>query len=292
MSTPRIASQTELRDAYRTVTDRVAEAAVHSGRRPQDVHIVAVTKTASPDQIRSLVEMGHRDFAENRVQHLVQRHAQIEEFVARKTQLGGEDEQRREGTEARGHEASRFAHVSSLRSQAPGPKPQPSPIRWHMIGHLQRNKVKQVVPIVKLIHSVDSLRLAEELHAFGARFDPAAEHPIEVLLQVNATGEESKFGLVPPAVPHMAEQVHSMIHLKLRGLMTMAEYSDNTADARPCFARTAELFHDIATSGAVGPDFNILSMGMTGDYEIAIEEGANLVRIGRAIFGEGDGLEG
>jgi hypothetical protein len=199
--------------------------------------------------------MGHIDFGESRVQQLCQRAAQIEEFISRKRTLGGDDER-------------------GLR------------VRWHMIGHLQRNKVKQVVPIVKLIHSVDSLRLAEELHGFGSRNDPEAQRPIEVLLQVNSTGEEQKFGLAAPAVPHLAEQIDTMVHLKLRGIMTMAGFGENAENARGPFSRTADLFHEMRKAGIGGDDFNILSMGMSDDFEIGIEEGANVVRVGRALFGE------
>lgn len=261
----RISTTAQLRDAYRKVMETIAESAIKSGRRPDDVKLVAVTKTASPDQIRTLVEMGQADLGENRVQHLAQRVAQLEEFVARRRTLG----------------------TASSRGGAGGVSPSvdiPSKVRWHMIGHLQRNKAKQVVQLVHLIHSVDSLRLAEELHALGARM----ERTIDILLQINSSGEESKSGVAPPAVMHLAEQIDSMVHLRLRGIMTMAAYSDNPEDARPCFARTAEIFHDIRTAGAGGKDFNLLSMGMSGDYQVAISEGANIVRVGRAIFGDAE----
>jgi len=253
----RISSPGQLRDAYRKVMDNIAKAAERSGRRPQDVNLVAVTKNASPDQIRTLVEMGQVDLGENRVQHLQHRVALLEEFLARRRTMGS---------------------PSGKQTEAP------AKVRWHMIGHLQRNKIKQVVPLVHLIHSVDSLRLAEELHNFATR----AEKPIDILLQVNVAGETSKFGVAAPAVLHLAEQIDSMIHLRLRGLMTMAPYSDNPEDSRPTFARTAELFEDITKAKIGGKDFNVLSMGMTNDYQIAIEEGANIVRVGRAIFGENE----
>jgi hypothetical protein len=112
--------------------------------------------------------------------------------------------------------------------------------------------------------------------------------PSDFLIQVNASGEESKFGVAVPAVIHLAEQLDSMMHLRLRGLMTMAPYSDHPEDARPTFARTAELFHEMRFKRIGGSAFSILSMGMSGDFEVAISEGANLVRVGRAIFGEGD----
>ncbi|MCE9589156.1 MAG: YggS family pyridoxal phosphate-dependent enzyme [Planctomycetes bacterium] len=253
----RISGPSQLRDAYRKVMDNIARAATKSGRRPTDVMLVAVTKNASPDQIRTIVELGQIDLGENRVQHLQQRVAVLEEFLSRRRTMGS---------------------PTGKQTDAP------AKVRWHMIGHLQRNKIKQVIPLVHLIHSVDSLRLAEELHTFAAR----TERPIEVLLQVNVSGEGNKFGVAPPAVIHLAEQIDSMIHLRLRGLMTMAPYSDNPEDSRPIFARTAELFEDVRSAKIGGGEFNILSMGMTNDYEIAIAEGANIVRVGRAIFGENE----
>jgi pyridoxal phosphate enzyme (YggS family) len=114
---------------------------------------------------------------------------------------------------------------------------------------------------------------------------------VELLLQVNASGEESKHGLAPSSVPHLADQMETMPHLKLRGLMTMAPYSENPEDSRRTFERTAELFHDMAGTGRFGRRFNLLSMGMSNDYEVALECGANVLRIGRELFGEPDGDE-
>ena len=237
--------------------DRVGEAATRSNRRPTDIITVAVTKTATPDQIRTLVELGHTDLGENRLQQLIQRRAQLDEFLSRKRTLG------RVSTMP-GHEA-------------------PHTVRWHMIGHLQRNKVKQVVPLVRLIHAVDSLRLSEEIQAVASRTDGT----IDILLQINASGEPTKQGIAPPAVPHLAEQIDSMVHVRLRGLMSIAPMVENPENARPTFARTAEIFSEVRTEGIGGDQFNILSMGMTNDFEVAIEEGANVLRVGRALFGEG-----
>ena len=257
-----MAGHGKLKDGYRHVKERIGEAAARGGHHPEDVVLVAVTKTATPDQIRSLVEAGHQDFAESRVQQLTQRVVALEEFLGRKRFLA--------------------------RDSADAPE---LSVRWHMIGHLQRNKVKQVVPLVQMIHSVDSLRLAEELHALGAKLNSCDEQDtgqIDILLQVNASGEENKFGLVVPAVIHFAEQIDTMLNLRLRGLMTMAPMTDNRELIRACFTRTAELFCEVRRESFVTEHFNILSMGMTNDFEIAIEEGANLVRVGRAIFGEGE----
>ncbi len=248
-----------LRDAWRRVNDRIAQAAERAGRKRADVLLVAVTKNAGPEEIRAIVELGQTDLGENRVQQLIQRTALLEEFLSRRRQLGG--------------------------AAGAGSAGSPPAVRWHMIGHLQRNKVKQVAPLVKLIHSVDSLRLAEELQTLGNRLDET----YDILIQVNMSGEASKYGVASPAAPYLAEQIDTMVHLRLRGLMTIAPYTDNPEDARGTFSRTRELFEEFRHQGLGGQDCNILSMGMTGDFEVAIEEGANLVRIGRALFGETEG---
>ena len=258
MPTSSTAQPVDLRETYRRVQDQIAEAAARSGRKAEDVIMVAVTKYASVDQIQRIVEMGQVDLGESRVQQLSQRVPQIEEFLARKKTLAG----------------------AVPRSA----EPVPASVRWHMIGHLQRNKVKQVAPLVDLVHSVDSLRLAEELHNYAARKDMT----LDVLLQVNTVGETSKSGVAAPAVLPLAEQMDTMVHLRLRGLMTMAPYSDDPEDARPIFARTAELFHDARSEKIGGDHFTVLSMGMSGDFSVAIEEGANVVRVGRALFGDNE----
>ena len=294
----RLVTPEELRQAWQHTRERIAEAAVKAGRRPQDVLMVAVTKYAAPDQIRVLAELGQVDFGENRVQHLVQRVAQLNEFLARRRLLGNVLEVLGEGqgakgkgqAEAGGQEAHRNHGLRpvSAKSEIRDQKSEIlSSVRWHMIGHLQRNKIKQVLPLVRLVHSVDTLRLAEDLHAYGSKVD----RTIDVLLQVNASGESTKFGVSLPAARHLAEQIDSMVNLRLRGLMTMAPYSENPEDARPVFARTAEVFQDLRSAGLGGGMCNILSMGMSGDFEVAIQEGANLVRVGRALFGEPDGVE-
>jgi len=245
----------QLKDAYRKTLDRLAAAAERSGRRREDVLMVAVTKHASPDQIRLLVGLGHEDLGENHVQYLIQRVAQLEEFLSRHRTLGR----------------------ATTRSGAA----LPTSVRWHMVGHLQRNKVKQIIPLVRLIHSVDSLRLAEELHSHAARLDCV----VDVLLQVNTSLEPAKFGVAAPAALHLAEQLDTMIHLRLRGVMAMAPVTENPEESRPYFARAAEIFTDIRDARIGGRSFNALSMGMSHDFEAAVEEGANIVRIGQALFG-------
>jgi pyridoxal phosphate enzyme (YggS family) len=156
-----------------------------------------------------------------------------------------------------------------------------------MIGHLQRNKARKVADLCRLIHSVDSLRLAEELQQFANKHD----RDVEVLIQVNVSGEESKEGVPIPAAAALAEQIDTMINVHARGLMMMAPYSENPEEVRAHFARCRELFEELRTEGFGEGRFDLLSMGMSGDYEVAIEEGANIVRVGSAIFGEGSGEE-
>jgi PLP dependent protein len=264
-----------LKEKYGEVQTRIAAAAKRSGRDPSAVILVAVTKYAEPDQIRDLVKLGHVDFAENHVQQLLQRAAMIDEWLARHRAMPGVPF-------PPPRDAAEDDDPWSPGAARPRPSGPPAKVRWHMIGHLQRNKARKVIDIARLIHSVDSLRLAEELQAVAFRRDK----PVEVLLQVNCSEERQKFGCAIAAAQHLAEAIETTIHVRLRGLMTMAAYSENPEEARSTFARGRELFEEIRVSGVVGPHFNILSMGMSGDFEVAIEEGANMVRVGSALFGE------
>lgn len=277
MSTPSSTPDT-LEARYQDVCDRVARAAGKAGRKATDVILCAVTKNAEPEQIRALLQLGHRDFGENRAQVLVQHAAIVEEFLSRQKLLA--PVRRTSGESAAETLFGAGANVELKPATGlPGGK---EGVRWHMIGHLQRNKAKKVVEFVRLIHSVDSLRLAEELQGIALKKD----HVIEVLLQVNCSGEASKFGCPLPAAIPLAEQIASMINVRLRGLMTMAPEVGNAEDARFAFARCRELFDEMATMDLCdGGRFNLLSMGMSGDYEVAIGEGANIVRVGSAIFG-------
>jgi len=280
MSAAEVSASESLETRYTSVCNRVAAAAKRGGRSPGDVILVAVTKSAEPDQIRALLQLGHRDFGENRVQQLVQRASMVDEFLARQRllpssrTLNDPDQQTLFG----GGAEIKLPPVAGSPVSSGG-------VRWHMIGHLQRNKARKVADFVRLIHSVDSLRLAEELQQLSLRRD----HVIEVLLQVNCSGEETKFGCPVPAAIPMAEQLESMINVRLRGVMTMAAPSDNPDLARATFGRCRELFEEIKRSGVTDPArFNILSMGMSDDFEVAIAEGSNVVRVGSAIFGAGD----
>lgn len=159
-----------------------------------------------------------------------------------------------------------------------------SDIRWHMIGHLQRNKVKYIVDKAALIHSVDSLRLAEEISR------EAVKHRVEVdiLVEVNVAEEESKFGTDTTQVYALVEEMAKLPGIHICGLMTIAPYVEDAELNRPIFRKLKELSVDIAAKNIDNVCMNVLSMGMTGDYMVAVEEGATYVRVGTGIFGERD----
>ncbi len=280
----------ELAERYAEVRGRVADAARRSGRDPARTILIAVTKYAEPEDIRHLMELGHEDFGENRVQQLIQRSAMAREWLERVRVLGETSVAREARVPARSGMASEEGAGGGGVALAGGGGEAPTrrqlrpdqPVRWHMIGHLQRNKAKKIIPEIRLIHSVDSLRLAEELQACLVNTDKQ----LDVLVQVNCSGEESKYGCHVPAAVPLAEQIDQMYSLRVRGLMTMAPYSENPEESRPVFARCRELFEEIRDLGVGDGKFNLLSMGMSGDYEVALEEGANIVRVGSAIFGE------
>jgi hypothetical protein len=232
-------------EKLKQIQDSIASACEHAGRKSQDVRLIVVTKTASVDQILEVIRAGFFELGENRVQHLRQIADQVTQSLESTNQ-------------------------ADLASQ----------VRWHMIGHLQRNKVKPTLQICTLIHSVDTLRLAEEI-------DTAAEKlhlHTPVLLQVNCSNEPQKYGAPVGAAMHLAEQITSMPNLRLEGLMTMAPLTMDKEVIRSCFARARELFEELKAEKITGSRFRHLSMGMSGDYEIAIEMGATMLRIGSAIF--------
>ena len=239
-----------IKERYESVQQSVADAAARSGRDASKIHVVAVTKHASVDEVRQLVDLGHSDFGENRLQHFTQLAAQIDEYVGRRKELGEPD----------------------LANQ----------IRWHFIGHLQRNKCRRILPLTRLIHTLDSLRLAEEIQEIAEK----RKQVVEVLLQINISRERQKTGIAPAAVGYLLEQLESMPCIKPRGMMCMAPISDDPEDSRPVFTRCSELFEEMQLDKYSGDAFTILSMGMSNDFEVAIECGANIVRVGTALFGE------
>lgn len=158
----------------------------------------------------------------------------------------------------------------------------PDDIRWHMIGHLQRNKIKYIIGKTALIHSVDSIRLAEAIESEAAKKDCI----VDVLLEVNVAKEESKFGFMPEEVPEIIGQFSSFSHIRVKGLMTIAPYVADPEKNRAHFANLKKLSVDIEAKKVNNVTMSIFSMGMTNDYEVAIEEGATVVRVGTGIFGE------
>lgn len=243
----------KLRDNLKRVQQRMGAACSRSHRSPASVRLVAVTKTAPMEMIRRLVELGVRDFGESRPQELIRRAAMLREWSGRQ-ELSGE---------------------------IPVTNVQPV---WHMIGHVQRNKVKMLLPWVDVIQSVDSLRLAEELDQCAAKLERVAP----IFLEVNASGEPGKQGVAVAATTHLAEQIATLRHLDLRGLMTMAPLTGDHSIIRQTFERTRELYEEIVSNRICGPRFRELSMGMSNDFELGIEAGATLVRIGSLLF---EGIE-
>ena len=158
----------------------------------------------------------------------------------------------------------------------------PSDVRWHMIGHLQRNKVRQVIGKVEMIHSVDSLRLAETIEAEAAKKDIT----VPVLLEVNVGDEESKFGVSWDEALPLAADTAKLPHIRVKGLMAIAPYVSDPEDNRGLFRRLRGLSTDIRKMNLCQVSMDVLSMGMTNDYEVAIEEGSTMVRVGTGIFGE------
>jgi pyridoxal phosphate enzyme (YggS family) len=236
----------KISDRIERLKDVINNTCARAGRDPGGVKLVVVTKSATLEAVKEVIRLGFTDLGENRVQQLKKVSTQIAEFLA----AGRAD------------------------SAAPGK------VNWHMIGHLQRNKVRQVLPTVCLIHSVDTLRLAEEINATAPKLNLCPD----VLLQVNSSDEPQKYGVPVGAATHLAEQIETLPNLKLVGLMTMAPLTRDKDVIRACFVRTRELFVEMRGEKIVGPGFTELSMGMSSDYEVAIEEGATILRIGSAIF--------
>lgn len=218
----------------RSVRGRIADAARRSGRGPDDVMLVAVTKTVGVTEILHAADVGVETVGENRLHEAVEKRGRVGDRV-----------------------------------------------RWHMIGHLQRRKVHDAVQVFDYIHSVDSLALAKEIDKRCA----AAGKIMPVLFEVNVSGEESKFGLSPEETIETVREASVLERIRIEGLMTMAPFVKNPEDVRPCFRELADLAKTIARAGFPNVSMKHLSMGMTNDFEVAVEEGATMVRIGTAIFG-------
>ena len=240
-----------MRDNIELIEKRIQAACDRSGRKRSEVTLIAVSKTKPTKMLLEAYQLGIRHFGENKVQELVQKYENLQsEFVDK--------------------------------------------VHWHLIGHLQRNKVKYVIDKTELIHSVDSLRLAEQIEIEAGKKGIICD----ILIEVNIAGEATKFGISPEETHNLISQLQSLPHIRVRGLMAVPPYVENPEKNRKYFSKLRQLYVDIKTknidnihNGNISKSleqFDILSMGMTGDFEVAIEEGATIVRVGTGIFGERD----
>ena len=252
-----------LTENLKRVRERIEAACERAKRDPAEVRLVAVSKYVEMDVLRQALEIGILDIGESRAQQLNQRAGMIQELSERRSALAGA-----------GRSLTSESRTSGARSQALY-RP-----RWHMVGHLQRNKVKLVVPWAELIHSVDSLRLAEDLHKQAAKVGRV----VDILLQVNTSAEKSKFGVAVGAVPHLAEHFVAWSGIRLCGLMTMGPLEGTPYEVRLCFDRLRDVFEDMRSERYLSGQFKELSMGMSSDFEVAIEAGSTIVRIGGLLF--------
>jgi hypothetical protein len=240
-----MASRSKIEKNIQRIGEDIAAACVRAKREPADVRIIAVTKSVGLEEIKSVVDLGLADLGESRVQQLLERSAELSGAMAR----------RRNGSA--------------------------TPVRWHMIGHLQRNKVKAVLDAgVEIIHSVDTLRLAEDINVRAQKMNKT----IDLLMEVNCSQEPQKFGVAVGATAYLCEMISTLKNVRLVGLMTMAPQVGDPEQARPTFVRLRELFEEIRHDGLCGEAFKHLSMGMSQDYAVAVEEGATMLRIGTALF--------
>ena len=222
---------------FASVKALIEKAATSSGRRPEEVRLIAISKTHPSSLIKSLIELGATDLGENRVQ------------------------------EAEGK-------IPELGRDA---------VRWHLVGHLQANKARRALQLFDVIHSLDSIALAQRLDRLCAELE---RQSVPLLIQVDLGHEETKSGIDEEELPQLAKVVRELRRLELIGLMTLPPFFADPEQARPYFRRLRQLRDELATTGVFGENRGELSMGMTHDFAVAIEEGATIVRIGTAIFGE------
>lgn len=222
------------------VKENIKNAAQKCGRSPEDITLVAVTKTHGPDVINEAIRLGVTDIGENRPQELRDKYNDI------------------------------------------------MPVRWHQIGHLQTNKIKYIIDKVCLIHSVDSVKLMEEINR------QAEKHGLimDILIEVNISGEETKFGVNPNELDEILKRAGYLRNIKVTGLMTIAPKTDEKLKNKVHFNKMYNLYLDIGAKKYDNVSMRYLSMGMSGDYEAAIEAGANMVRVGSAIFGARENYQG
>jgi len=228
-------SQIRIAENLKTVQDKIAQAALRAGRNPQDVQLVAVSKTVSAELIQQAIEAGATILGENYIQEARKKIGELGKAV-----------------------------------------------RWDFIGHLQSNKGSYAIDLFEVIHSIDRLSLAQALSARAAKKGKT----VRILVQVNISGEEAKSGIDPGGVNALVSRITSLPNLALDGLMTMPPYFTDPEKARPYFIALRELRDTLMAEQGNRIDLKELSMGMSGDFEVAVEEGATLVRVGTAIFGE------
>lgn len=217
------------------VKNKIEKICIKANRSPDEVTLIAVSKTKPIEMLEAAYQSGIRDFGENKVQELQEKIPQM-----------------------------------------------PKDVKWHMIGHLQTNKVKYIVDKVYMIHSVDSLRLAEEISKEAVKKNVI----VKILIEVNVAEEESKFGVSVAETRDLVRRVAILPGVKIEGLMTIAPYVENDSENRVYFNKLKQLSVDINKENIDNVSMRVLSMGMTGDYLVAIEEGATYVRVGTGIFGE------
>ena len=226
-----------IRRNWETVKERVAAAAQRAGRNPEEIRIVAVSKTVPVSGIRAAVEAGASHIGENRVQEAWQKYQELGKIAT-----------------------------------------------WHLVGHLQTNKVKRALEFFDVIQSVDSLHLAREIQRRCEQLD----REVEVLVEVKTSDEPTKFGIAPEETAELVAAIARLPRLHLTGLMTVGKFTPVEAEVRKCFRTLARLQEEINRQQVYPETLVHLSMGMSGDFEWAIEEGATIVRIGTAIFGPRD----
>ncbi len=225
----------ELKNNYEHVLSMIQDACKSGQRSPEEVTLIAVSKTYSADDIWILYDLGCRHFGENKVQELTQKQDIL-----------------------------------------------PKDICWHMIGHLQTNKVKYLVGRVDMIHGVDSLKLAQEIQSKAQKEGIVQK----ILLEVNIAREDTKYGLVEEDVLDLIRMIHSFENISIQGLMTIAPYVTNATENQKHFRKLKQLSVDIMRENIDNVSMNVLSMGMSGDYVVAIQEGATMVRVGTGLFGK------
>jgi len=223
-----------IKNNFEIINEKIKKAALKASRNPEEIKLVAVTKTATIEKIKEAISAGVEIIGENRVQE-----------AKEKYQILTAD------------------------------------IEWHLVGHLQTNKAKYAIEIFDLIHSVDGIKLAKEIDRRSLQFGMITN----VLVEVNISGEETKYGIKPEEVEPFLKEISEFSRIRVRGLMTIAPIVEDKEEVRPYFRKLRELSKEIKKKNIKNVRMDYLSMGMTEDFEVAVEEGANIVRIGRGIFG-------